>query len=73
MEKPSKCSTANVPTTDTGTASGNDVDAGGNPVQVVPKPASAGVEDLRIGLRVQVFFEDISDDAGIPKFKPLTA
>lgn len=30
-------------------------------------------EDLRIGLRVQAFFEDISADAGIPKFRPLTA
>jgi uncharacterized protein len=28
-------------------------------------------EDLRIGMRVQAFFEPISDEAGIPKFRPL--
>ena len=27
-------------------------------------------EDIRIGMRVDVHFEDISDDAGIPKFRP---
>ncbi len=29
------------------------------------------VEDLRIGMRVQAYFEPISDEAGIPKFRPL--
>jgi uncharacterized OB-fold protein len=28
-------------------------------------------EDIHIGMRVQVCFEDISEDAGIPKFRPL--
>lgn len=28
-------------------------------------------EDLRIGMRVSVHFEDISDEAGIPKFRPV--
>ena len=28
-------------------------------------------EDLHIGMRVQVYFESISDEAGIPKFRPL--
>ncbi len=28
-------------------------------------------EDLRIGLRVEVYFEDISDEAAIPKFRPV--
>ena len=27
-------------------------------------------EDIHIGMRVDVHFEDISDDAGIPKFRP---
>lgn len=27
-------------------------------------------ENLKIGMRVQVHFEDISDEAAIPKFKP---
>jgi len=27
-------------------------------------------ETIRIGMRVQAYFEAISDDAGIPKFKP---
>lgn len=27
--------------------------------------------DLRIGMRVQAYFEPISEDAGIPKFRPL--
>ncbi len=27
-------------------------------------------EDMRIGMRVEVYFEDISDEAGIPKFRP---
>lgn len=27
-------------------------------------------EDLKIGMRVEAFFEDISDEAGIPKFRP---
>lgn len=27
-------------------------------------------EDIRIGMRVTVHFEDISDEAGIPKFRP---
>ncbi|MBC7710909.1 MAG: OB-fold domain-containing protein [Rhizobacter sp.] len=27
-------------------------------------------EDIRIGMRVDVHFEDISDEAGIPKFRP---
>lgn len=29
-------------------------------------------EDMKIGMRVEAFFEDISDEAGIPKFRPLT-
>lgn len=28
-------------------------------------------EDLKIGMRVQVHFEDISEQAAIPKFKPV--
>lgn len=28
-------------------------------------------QDMRIGMRVQAYFEPISDEAGIPKFKPL--
>lgn len=28
-------------------------------------------EQLRIGMRVKVHFEDISDDAAIPKFRPI--
>ena len=28
-------------------------------------------EDIRIGMRVTVWFESISDEAGIPKFRPL--
>lgn len=28
-------------------------------------------EQLKIGMRVQVYFEDISDQAGIPKFRPV--
>ncbi len=27
-------------------------------------------EDIRVGMRVKVHFEDISDEAAIPKFKP---
>lgn len=27
-------------------------------------------EEIRIGMRVKVYFEDISDEAGIPKFRP---
>ncbi len=27
-------------------------------------------EDLKVGMRVEVYFEDISDEAGIPKFRP---
>lgn len=27
-------------------------------------------EDMKIGMRVETFFEDISDEAGIPKFCP---
>lgn len=27
-------------------------------------------EDLRIGMRVEAYFEDISEEAGIPKFRP---
>lgn len=27
-------------------------------------------EDIRVGMRVRVHFEAISDDAGIPKFRP---
>lgn len=27
-------------------------------------------EDMKIGMRVETFFEDISDEAGIPKFRP---
>jgi hypothetical protein len=30
-------------------------------------------EALHIGMRVQVQFESISDEAGIPKFRPLPA
>jgi uncharacterized OB-fold protein len=30
-------------------------------------------EDLRIGMRVQAYFEAISDEAGIPKFRPSDA
>lgn len=30
-------------------------------------------EEIRIGLRVEVYFEDISEDAGIPKFRPTKA
>jgi len=30
-------------------------------------------EALHIGMRVQVHFESISEEAGIPKFRPLTA
>jgi uncharacterized OB-fold protein len=29
-------------------------------------------EQIRIGMRVRVYFEQISDEAGIPKFRPLT-
>ena len=29
--------------------------------------------DLRIGMRVQAYFEAISEEAGIPKFRPLEA
>lgn len=29
-------------------------------------------DDLKIGMRVSVHFEDISDEAGIPKFRPVT-
>jgi uncharacterized OB-fold protein len=29
--------------------------------------------DLRIGMRVQAYFEAISAEAGIPKFRPLEA
>lgn len=28
-------------------------------------------EDMKIGMRVEAFFEDISDEAGIPKFRPV--
>ena len=28
-------------------------------------------EDMKIGMRVKAFFEDISDEAGIPKFRPV--
>lgn len=28
-------------------------------------------EEIRIGMRVKVHFEDISDEAGIPKFRPV--
>lgn len=28
-------------------------------------------QDVRIGMRVEVYCEDISDEAGIPKFRPL--
>ena len=28
-------------------------------------------EELHIGMRVQVYFESISDEAGIPKFRPV--
>lgn len=27
-------------------------------------------EELKIGMRVEAYFEDISDEAGIPKFRP---
>ncbi|HEU5067800.1 MAG TPA: Zn-ribbon domain-containing OB-fold protein [Sphingomicrobium sp.] len=27
-------------------------------------------KDVKIGMRVQAYFEDISDEAGIPKFRP---
>ena len=30
-------------------------------------------EDIRIGMRVSVWFESISDEAGIPKFRPVPA
>lgn len=30
-------------------------------------------EDLRFGMRVEVHFESISDEAGIPKFRPMPA
>ena len=30
-------------------------------------------EDIAIGMRLEVHFEDISDEAGIPKFRPLAA
>ena len=29
-------------------------------------------EQIRIGMRVRVYFEQISDEAGIPEFRPLT-
>ena len=29
-------------------------------------------EDIEIGMRVEAYFEDISEEAAIPKFKPLT-
>ncbi len=29
-------------------------------------------DDVAIGMRVKAYFEDISDDAGIPKFRPMT-
>lgn len=28
-------------------------------------------EELKIGMRVEAYFEDISDEAGIPKFRPI--
>jgi uncharacterized OB-fold protein len=28
-------------------------------------------DEIRIGMRVKVHFEDISDEAGIPKFRPV--
>lgn len=28
-------------------------------------------EDMKIGMRVEAFFEDISDEAGIPRFRPV--
>ena len=28
-------------------------------------------EDIKVGMRVEVHFEDISPEAGIPKFRPL--
>ena len=28
-------------------------------------------EDMKFGMRVEVYFEDISDEAAIPKFKPV--
>jgi uncharacterized OB-fold protein len=31
-----------------------------------------GPEQIRIGMRVAVYFERISEEAGIPKFRPLT-
>ena len=30
-------------------------------------------EDIHIGMRVSVYFEDISEEAGIPKFRPIPA
>jgi len=29
-------------------------------------------EDIHVGMRVEVYFEDISAEAGIPKFRPLS-
>jgi len=29
-------------------------------------------EEIKIGMRVEAYFEDISDEAAIPKFKPVT-
>lgn len=29
-------------------------------------------QEIRIGMRVEAYFEDISDKAAIPKFKPIT-
>ena len=29
-------------------------------------------EDIKIGMRVEAYFEDISEEIAIPKFRPLT-
>jgi len=29
-------------------------------------------EEIKIGMRVKAYLEDISDEAAIPKFKPIT-
>lgn len=39
-------------------------------VRMYAQVTDCSPEDIRIGMRVQVHFESISDEAGIPKFRP---
>ena len=45
-----------------------DLDAG---ARMYAQVTHCAPEDLRIGMRVAAWFEPISEDAGIPKFRPL--